>query len=236
MTLQDEKPSNKQLKIILAKKNEACELQDEKPSNKQLKIILAKKNEACELQDEKPSNKQLKIILAKKNDACVLLKHPWSAEKPEAAVETEFQSDSYCKEMENLKLMLKMETEWRKISEEKLKAERKKFHEQQSYQLQQIQLPETEIGELLRLFRMKTVINKENESYIQDSSCIRVLESLLKMRSCKDDDALDVELEINNIETKKLLLEHDGKTTKESNAEGNCEKTLRKNLLLDKKK
>ena len=36
----------------------------------------------------------------------MLLKHPWSAEKPEAAVETEFQSDSYSKEMENLKLML----------------------------------------------------------------------------------------------------------------------------------
>ena len=136
--------------------------------------------------------------------------------------------------MENLKLMLKMETEWRKISEEKLEVERKKFHEQQSYQLQQIQLAETEIGELLRLFRMKIAMNKGNESYIQDSSCIRVLESLLKMRSSKDDDASDVELEINNVETKKLLQEHAGETTKKSNAEGNCEKTLRKNLL-DKK-
>ena len=180
------------------------------------------------LQDEKTSSEELTFMLAKKNEACVLLKHRWSAEKPEAAVETEFQSDSYSKEMENLKLMLKMETEWRKISEEKLEVERKKFHEQQSYQLQQIQLAETEIWELLRLFRMKIAINKGNESYIQDSSCIRVLESLLKMRSNKD-DASDIELEI-NIETNQLLQEHAGETTKKTNAEGNREKTLRKNF------
>ena len=166
------------------------------------------------LQDEKASSEELTFMLARKNEACVLLKHRWSAEKPEAAVETEFQSDSYSKEMENLKLMLKMETEWRKISEEKLEVERKKFHEQQSYQLQQIQLAETEIGELLRLFGMKIAINKGNESYIQDSSCIRVLESLLKMRSNKD-DASDVELEI-NIETNELLQEHAGETTKKN--------------------
>ena len=185
------------------------------------------------LQDEKALSEEFKFMLAKKREACVLLKHLWSAVKPEAAVETEFQSDSFSKEMENMKLMLKIETEWRKISEEKLEVERKKFHEQQSYQLQQIQLAETEIGELLRLFRMKIAMNKGNESYIQDSSCIRILESLLKMRSNKD-DASDVELEI-NIETKKLLQEHAGKTTKKkTNAEGNCEKTLRKNLL-DKK-
>ena len=77
------------------------------------------------------------------------------------------------------------------------------------------QLAETEIGELLRLFRMKIAMNKGNESYIQDSSCIRVLESLLKMRSNKD-DASDVELEINNVETNKLLQEHAGKTTKKN--------------------
>ena len=184
------------------------------------------------LQDEKTSSEELTFMLAKKNEACVLLKHRWSAEKPEAAVETEFQSDSYSKEMENLKLMLKMETEWRKISEEKLEVERKKFHEQQSHQLQQIQLAETEIWELLRLFRMKIAINKGNESYIQDSSCIRVLELLLKIRSNKY-DASDIELEI-NIETNQLLQEHAGETTKKNNAEGNREKTLRKNLL-DKK-
>ena len=166
------------------------------------------------LQNEKALSEEFKFMLAKKREACVLLKHPWSAEKPEAAVETEFQSDSYSKEMENLKLMLKMETEWKKISEEKLEVERKKFHEQQSYQLQQIQLAETEIGELLRLFRMKIAMNKGNESYIQDSSCIRVLESLLKMRSNKD-DASDVELEI-NIETNQLLQEHAGETTKKN--------------------
>ena len=166
------------------------------------------------LQDEKASSEELTFMLARKNEACVLLKHRWSAEKPEAAVETEFQSDSYSKEMENLKLMLKMETEWRKISEEKLEVERKKFHEQQSYQLQQIQLAETEIWELLRLFRMKIAINKGNESYIQDSSCIRVLESLLKMRSNKY-DASDIELEI-NIETNQLLQEHAGETTKKN--------------------
>ena len=181
------------------------------------------------LQDEKTPSEELTFMLAKKNQTCVLLKHRWSAEKPEAAVETEFQSDSYSKEMENLKLMLKMETEWRKISEEKLEVERKKFHEQKSYQLQQIQLAETEIWELLLLFRMKIAINKGNESYIQDSSCIRVLESLLKMRSNKD-DASDIELEI-NIETNQLLQEHAGETTKKTNAEGNREKTLRKNLL-----
>ena len=212
-------------------KKESCE------RNTLNDTILHKENDVkrlqLTLQDEKASSEELTFMLAKKNEACVLLKHRWSAEKPEAAVETEFQSDSYSKEMENLKLMLKMETEWRKISEEKLEVERKKFHEQQSYQLQQIQLAETEIWELLRLFRIEIAINKGNESYIQDSSCIRVLESLLKMRSNKD-DASDVELEI-NIETNELLHEHAGETTKKTNADGNREKTLRKNLL-DKKK
>ena len=39
-----------------------------------------------------------------------------------------------------------METEWKKICEEKLEVERNKVHEQQSYQLQQIQLAETNMG------------------------------------------------------------------------------------------
>ena len=151
----------------------------------------------------------------------------------EDKTETYFESDRCHKHVNEMKLLVKKEIEYGTKSEDILEVERIKFCKPQSEQLKQIQLAEIRLEELVLFFEGEIAINKESKNYdAQDSTRIKVLESLLKMMSSNNEKAAGFDL----IEkTKELHLKLASETAKRTNAD-NSEQTLRRILHEEKRK